>query len=95
VTAPLSTRTLSRNEIEARPEACVISNAEWVLPWVWRRRATDTSFAMVTTSAWLTSVCSGQLTDKHPVSNLILEHAENAFEVFHVSGDGNLQRHWC
>jgi hypothetical protein len=70
-----------------RPEDCVIANAEWVFPWVWRRRATDMSFAMVTTSAWLNFACSGQLTEGHPVFKLILEHADNAFDIFHVSFD--------
>jgi hypothetical protein len=63
----------------------VIVNAEWCIPWLWRRRAADTQFVMVMTSAWLGSACSGPLSETHPVFRLIVKHADNAFDVFHVS----------
>ena len=87
---PLSPMTL-KDDVETRPESCVTANAEWVLPWVWRRRAADTTFAMVMTSAWLTSACSIPVTESHPAFVLVATHAENAFDVFHVRQGQNLR----
>lgn len=70
---------------EPGPEECVTAHAEWMLPWIWKRRATDADFAMVMTSAWLNTSCSGSMLDiKHPVYLLVKQHVDAAFEVFHV-----------
>ncbi|KAF8251783.1 hypothetical protein K440DRAFT_637026 [Wilcoxina mikolae CBS 423.85] len=82
-TSPLSSKTSLREELESRPEACIIANAEWCIPWLWRKRAADTQFVIVMTSAWLGSACNGPLSKAHPVFRLIEKHADNAFDVFH------------
>ena len=92
-TAPAATAataaaaTSFRHHVESCPEACVVANADWCLPWLWRRRAADAPLAMAMTSAWLEAACcgAGPLSDRHPVFRLVLEYSDYAFDVFHVS----------
>lgn len=73
--------------VQQRPDECVIAHAEWVLPWIWKRRATDADFAMVLTGSWLNTSCLGpNLGPEHPVYRLVKQHYDAAFEVFHVCG---------
>lgn len=78
-------RSNSKQDVRDRPEACVVQNSRWVLPWLWKRRGVDTEFAMIVTSAWLVSwSVDTTLATGHPICQLTRAHSEGAFEIFHV-----------
>lgn len=71
---------------ESVPEACIIMNAEWVLPWMWRRRNTDLEFVILMTSVWMFALWEERevLMDEHPMFKVMVKH-HIVLEVFNVS----------
>lgn len=78
-------KATARDALELGPQSFVAANAEWVIPWLWKRRATDSTFVMAMTATWLETTCTGEWSETHVVFKIISEHAETAFSVFHVS----------
>ena len=84
-TTVLNSNATSCNDLQISPESCLAANAEWAIPWVWKRRSTDSTFAMAMTTTWLAAACNGPLSETHAAFKIISKHAESAFSVFHVS----------
>ncbi|KAL7273491.1 hypothetical protein RUND412_003645 [Rhizina undulata] len=62
-----------------RPEACVLENAAWILPWIWKRRMAGLEFVLAVTSNWFLASCE----KVDGVLDLIRGNNEVAFEVIH------------
>lgn len=64
--------------------------AEWLLPWLWRRRGIDQLFVWKVTLNWLQQIFLGEnerveVKELHPAILLMEQHAELVFPVFDVS----------
>ncbi|KAI5793595.1 hypothetical protein FPQ18DRAFT_425951 [Pyronema domesticum] len=64
--------------------------AEWLLPWLWRRRGIDQLFVWKVTLNWLQQIFLGEnerveVKELHPAILLMEQHAELVFPVFDVN----------
>ncbi|TGZ76854.1 hypothetical protein EX30DRAFT_227509 [Ascodesmis nigricans] len=75
----------SRPLDQEAPHDFIVSHADWILPWLWRRRAVQPHFVSNMTISWLLTTYGryGKPKKSHPVYVLVSKHTSSAFEVFH------------
>lgn len=92
---PHASLLMATEKLEWGPNTCVIVNARWALPWMWRRRNTDLEFVMLITSAWMLDCCGEreELMNDHPVFVVMAEHSA-VLEVFNVRHSSSILKGW-
>lgn len=64
-------------------EACIVMNAQWVLPWMWQRKDIDLEFVRLITAAWI-RVSSFEDGGVGPISDAADSHVESVYAIFQV-----------